>query len=334
LSRQRPKLVIVASYTFPLMLIVFNPAAGTARRRRLARAMDALREAGLRPEIRETRAPGDAERIACEAVGHFAAVIAAGGDGTIAEVAAGLAQGLLDGRGRGTALGILPFGTANVLAQEIALPLSSRGAALVLAGGRHRLLHTGVARGEDGRSRLFVQMVGAGFDAAVVHGLPPGLKRRLGRASYVLQSLREMARNPFPPIEGEADGIPFRAASAIVSKGRLYAGRFLLAPDASPFAPGFTLALFAHGGVGGALAAGAALPLDLLPRLPGLTLRRVSRVSLRGPGVALQADGDAAGFLPVSVEDGPAIPLLVPDALALAAAACSAARIREQGHAA
>jgi len=306
------------------MLVVFNPAAGGARRRRLARALAALRGAGLRPELAETRGPGDAERIARAAAPDVAVVVAAGGDGTIAEVAAGVA-------GHGAALGILPFGTANVLAHEIGLPMGAETAAAVLAGGRRAMLYPGLATGACGARRQFVQMVGAGFDAAVVHGLPPALKRRLGRGAYVVQTLRELARHRFAPVAGEADGEPFSAASAIVTKGRFYAGRYLLAPGATPFHPGFTLVLFRDGGALPALAAGAALPLGLVARLPGVTLRRVRRVTLGGPHVAVQADGDAAGFLPLDIRDAPPIPLLVPPTLALPPAPWSDARpVREE----
>jgi diacylglycerol kinase family enzyme len=286
------------------MRIVFNPTAGGARRRALERSLAILRAAGLDAEVMETAAPGDAERLAraCAVPGQV--VVAAGGDGTIAEVAAGIA-------GSGAALGILPFGTANVLAQEVGLPLDPAAAAVALASGHVAPLHAGLARDAAGRRRLFVQMVGAGFDAAVVHALPLALKRRLGRGAYVLQSLREVARHRFEPITVTADGgAPFAAASVIVTKGRFYAGRYLVAPGASPFGPGFTLVSFAHGGAWQALLAGAALPLGLVPRLPGVELRRVSRVTLSGAGVPVQADGDAAGTLPLVVEDAP-VPILL-----------------------
>ncbi len=318
---------MIARYHSRSMLIVFNPAAGSARRRRLMRALTALRAAGLRPELAETAAPGDAERIARAAAPDFPIVVAAGGDGTIAEVAAGVA-------GHGAALGILPFGTANVLAHEVGLPMGAEAAAAVLAGGRRAMLHPGLATGPGGARRQFVQMAGAGFDAAVVHGLPLALKRRLGRAAYVVQTLRELARHRFPPLTGEADGEPFAAASAIVTKGRFYAGRYLLAPGATVFHPGFTLVLFRDGGKLPALSAGAALPLGLLARLPGVALRRARHVTLEaapgGPPVAVQADGDAAGILPLDIADAPPIPLLVPPTLALPPAPWSDARSREE----
>src|ERR687894_2729610 len=76
------------------MLIVFNPAAGGRRRRRLARALDALGLQGLRPDVAETARPGHATELAREAAGRgVGMVVAAGGDGTVAEVAGGLAGG-------------------------------------------------------------------------------------------------------------------------------------------------------------------------------------------------------------------------------------------------
>ena len=290
------------------MLIVFNPAAGARRRGRLARAIAALTQSGVVARVAETLRPGHATAIAREAAaGGVPLVVAAGGDGTIAEVAAGLA-------GTSARLGILPLGTANVLAWELGLPPGPEAAARVLAGGRLAWLRPGVATYADGSERLFVQMLGAGYDAAVVHHLDLGLKRRIGKGAYVAQGLRELARYDFAEFTAELDGEPHQVTSAIVSKGRLYAGRHLLAPEALPGEAGFHVALFAGAGRGRAALYGAALPLDLLPRMPGVTLLRASRVRLLGPAVPVQADGDPAGTLPVEIRDstGPISVMLPP----------------------
>jgi diacylglycerol kinase family enzyme len=270
------------------VLIIFNPTAGAGRQRRLARAIAALGACGVKPDLAETRAPRHAEALARDAAARgVPLVVAAGGDGTIAEVAAGLA-------GSAAALGVLPFGTANVLALELGLPLSPERAAAVLAAGRQATLRPGLARFADGRARLFVQMLGAGFDAAVVANLDLALKRRAGRAAYVWQTLRELPRYGFAPITAELDGRAIRAASVIVTKGRLYAGRYRIAPDARPADPGFQVVLFRHPGALHAALAGAALPLGLIPRLPGI-------------------DGDPAGRLPVEIADAPfPLRILVP----------------------
>lgn len=302
-SSQRRRIVIVALPEATLMptrmLIVFNPAAGARRRRRLLAALDLMRGVGLRPEVADTARRGHAVELARDAARcGVPIVVAAGGDGTIAEVADGLA-------GSDTALGVLPLGTANVLALELGIPRAPAQAAAVLAMGRTALLHPGLARHPDGRELLFVQMLGAGFDAAVVHNLSTPLKRAIGKGAYVWQTLREMPRYGFTPIRAVIDGRAEDAASVIVTKGRLYAGRFMLAPGADPRLEGFHVALFRDAGVAAAMRYGAALPLGLLPRLRGVDIMTGQEVRLDGAGCPAQADGDAAGCLPVTIAAAP-----------------------------
>ncbi|MDE2517758.1 MAG: NAD(+)/NADH kinase [Rhodospirillales bacterium] len=281
------------------MVIVFNPAAGRRRAHLLWRVLDVLMANGLRVEIAETTQAGDAERLAREAAAAGAdLVVAAGGDGTIAEVANGLS-------GSSARLGIIPLGTANVLAHELELPFAPRAVAAALAFGRTRLLWPGHARSDRG-TRLFVQMLGVGFDAQVVHRLSLPMKRRLGRGAYVLQSLREAARYRPGPIRVAVDGQETEAGSVIISKGCLYGGRYRVARDAHPDQPGFSVVLFDRADPGAVLMYGAFLPLHLLGSAPGVRQMRARQVEVRGEAIAAQADGDAAGWTPLTVTDAPA----------------------------
>ncbi len=284
------------------MIVIYNPAAGQRRVHRLWQVLDILSGNGVRVTLRETAYAGHATLLASQAAAAGASmVVAAGGDGTIAEVAAGL-------EGTRIPLGVIPLGTANVLAQELGLPFAPRDIAACLAFGRTRALWPGIATGPLG-TRLFVQMVGVGLDAQVVHRVPRGLKRCLGRSAYVAQTLREMVRYSYRPIRLSVDGEPMQAGSVVVSKGRLYAGHYKLAPDARPSEPGFSVALFGGAGPGSVLMYGAALVLNLLPRAPGMRLLRARRVEIFGGGPA-QADGDPAGDAPLLVRDA-ASPLAV-----------------------
>jgi diacylglycerol kinase family enzyme len=284
------------------VIVIYNPAAGQRRVHRLWQVLDILSGNGVRVTLRETAYAGHATLLASQAAAAGASmVVAAGGDGTIAEVAAGL-------EGTRIPLGVIPLGTANVLAQELGLPFAPRDIAACLAFGRTRALWPGIATGPLG-TRLFVQMVGVGLDAQVVHRVPRGLKRCLGRSAYVAQTLREMVRYSYRPIRLSVDGEPMQAGSVVVSKGRLYAGHYKLAPDARPSEPGFSVALFGGAGPGSVLLYGAALVLNLLPRAPGMRLLRARRVEIFGGGPA-QADGDPAGDAPLLVRDA-ASPLAV-----------------------
>jgi len=114
------------------MLLIFNPAAGARRRRRFERVVGALAEAGMRFSVADTTAAGDAERLAREAAASGTGiVVAAGGDGTIAEVANGIA-------GTATALAVIPTGTANVFAHDLGLPFAPAAIAAALGRGRTR----------------------------------------------------------------------------------------------------------------------------------------------------------------------------------------------------
>jgi len=281
------------------VLIIYNPNAGRRRAHLLWRVLDTLVAQGIRLEVAETCHRGHAEALArAAAAAGESTVVAAGGDGTIAEIANGLA-------GYPTKLGIIPLGTANVLARELGFSFQPRSVAEALAFGRTRRLWPGCSSGTQG-DRLFVQMLGVGFDAHVVQHLSPGLKAMFGRGAYVMQTLAELIRYPFAPVSVRIDGQQMKAASVIVSKGRLYGGPFLLAPEAQSCKPGFSVIMFERSGPLAALHYGAALPLGLLPGALGVRHIQARDVEFDGNAwLPAQADGDFAGFTPLRVTDTP-----------------------------
>ena len=278
------------------MLVIHNPAAGSRRIQMLQKVLDLLSQSGVKVDTVQTVSAGHATVLAREAVARgVRLIVAAGGDGTIAEVAAGFDDS-------GVKLGVIPLGSANVLAHEYALAFSPTNVARALAFGRTRLLWPGVAS-TGSRERMFIQMVGVGLDAQVVHRLPLPLKRLIGRNAYVLQTLREMVRYDYAPISASIDGRIEQAGSLIVTKGSLYAGNYLLAPEARPGSQGFTVALFDRTGPAAVLMYGAALTLNLLPRAPGMRLLSARHVEVLGHDMPAQADGDPAGVSPLTVTD-------------------------------
>jgi|688.fasta_scaffold83666_5 YegS/Rv2252/BmrU family lipid kinase len=282
----------------PNLCIIFNPAAGARKRARLYAALDVLFGLGVKFELLETSAPGDAERLARLAAHKDRIVVAAGGDGTIAEVAAGL-------EGSSALLGLLPLGTANVFALELAVPLNPKEAARALLLGRSTCVYPGLLKRGNAPDRLFIQMVGVGLDAVVVHRLPPGLKRAFGKAAYVMQTLRDLTWHPFNSFKVNVDGLQFEPSGLVVTKGRFYAGRFEIAPSADPREADFhVLSLYQHH-MFDALKHAAAMGLGRLPRLSSITLQRGHEIEVFGAELPVQADGDAAGSLPIRIRPAP-----------------------------
>ena len=278
------------------MIIIYNPTAGRRRIAALWRVVDVLIANGLQPRIAETQSVGHATLLAREAAeASERIVVAAGGDGTIAEVAAGLL-------GSSSSLGIIPLGTANVLSHELGLSHHAKALAAALAFGRTRTLWPGVAEGPDG-DRVFVQMLGVGLDAQVVHRVSHRLKRAIGRQAYTLQTLREIGRYDYRPVRVCLDGVPTEAASVVVSKGRFYGGAYTLAPAARSSEPGFSVALFRNNGARAAIGYGAALVFDRLGHAHSLELVRAQRIEIFGKTQPAQADGDPAGMTPIAIRD-------------------------------
>jgi len=277
------------------LLVIHNPIAGLRRLPRLHRALARWRDRGFAIDVTATRHAGDAATIARAAAPGLRAVVAAGGDGTINEVVHGL---MTRADGDPPPLGVLPMGTANVFASELGLPFRGRAAAAVVAGGRIREIVPGMV-GE----RPFLMMVGTGFDARVVRRVGHGLKRRLGKGAFYLATAREIACGAMPALQAEVDGRDAGAAGCVVvTRGRFYAGRFVLAPEADLASPVLHACLFRERTRAAALVYLLALGVGRLAARPGFAIAPGRRVTIDGPaGQPVQVDGEEIGTLPVTV---------------------------------
>ncbi len=291
---------------FRNLLVIRNPTAGR-RGGLFARTLDCLQALGCQTEVRETATRGDAEAWARESVGMgYDAVVAAGGDGTVAEVINGLVA-----VAGAPPLAILPLGTANVLAIEIGLPADPRALAEVVAAGRARTVCLGRLRDQAGRRTHFSLMAGVGFDAHVVAGVNPGLKRALGKGAYVAESLRQLGAFRCPRYRVTVDGAVYEAASLIIANGRHYAGRYVCAPEAAIDDPVLHVCLFERGGPLAVLRYMVALQTGRLARRLDYRILLARHVTIAEPaGEPLQADGDIVATLPVEID-------VVPDVLRL-----------------
>ena len=275
--------------------IILNPTAGRRKRGLLDDVVARLRAAGADVTVELTQAAGHATELARAAAraGHADVIVAAGGDGTINEVARGLL-------GQGVPLGIVPLGTANVLAIEIGLPLKAENIASMLLGGPAELIGTGLVQGE-----IFLLMAGIGFDGEIVHGIDPKLKRLWGKGAFIWSGFKTWMSGPGRDISLVVDGRERHAAWAIVTNARHYAGPFVLSRKAKITEPGLTLFLFRKKSRLAFAVYLAALGLGLVERLRMVDVLPARVIEFRGPaGLAVEVDGDERGYLPQRIEQG------------------------------
>ncbi|MGF1593156.1 MAG: diacylglycerol/lipid kinase family protein [Kiloniellaceae bacterium] len=296
------------------LLVIHNPTAGGNRRRRFEAVLANLAGLGCQIDLQATTGPGDAEGIARAAdTAAYDLVVAAGGDGTINEVINGLVGGPATATAR-LPLAVLPLGTANVLANELGLGLVPAQIARTIERGTVQLVSLGRVSTGQGDSRLFSLMAGAGFDARVVAGIAPPVKRLIGKGAYVLEGFRQMCRRQPPPLHVTVDGRLYEAASVVVSNARYYGGRYLLAPEARLAEPLLHVCLFRDGGAFHILRYAIALQVGRLQRERGFMIVTGRDIRIEGdPGAPLQADGDIVARLPVGID-------LLPQALGMVTA--------------
>ena len=123
--------------------VILNPYANRWRAgSRLAEVQAAFAAAGLTPDIVQTKKPVEAISLAETAVSEgYDAVVAAGGDGTLSEVANGLLRAA--GDGPTVPFGILPIGTANDFSDMVGLPRDLTQAVQIIARGQTRQIDAG-----------------------------------------------------------------------------------------------------------------------------------------------------------------------------------------------
>jgi len=151
-------------------------------------------------------------------------VFVCGGDGTVRSCIEGLA-------GTDVALAVLPAGTGNLLATNLAVPTdTAAGVRLAIHGGRRRI-DVGDADGQ-----AFAVMAGMGFDAALLQDASTKLKAAIGAPAYVLSALRHLRDRRMRVQITLDDDPPFRRRARTVvigNVGRLQGGVRLLA-EAEP----------------------------------------------------------------------------------------------------
>lgn len=275
------------------ILVILNPAA---RGEKAARFLEKMRGVCRGASIELTSRPGDALRIASQAVAAgFETVVAAGGDGTINEVVNGVA-------GSSVRMGILPLGSVNVLAKEIGIPEGDLAAAWrVVERGQALALDLPEANG-----RHFIQLAGVGLDAEVVRRTSLDLKKTLGPLSYIL-TLAQLAASKPPRVIVEAPGwSPRECCFALIGNGRLYGGPFPLFKRASLSDGLLDVVVFKNQSHWDVIRYFQAIAFGTHPELHDVEYFQTPTLRVWSPAdVPVELDGEVAGALPCEFRIAP-----------------------------
>jgi diacylglycerol kinase (ATP) len=252
--------------------------------------------------FKATTAPGDARRLAAEAVAEgFEVIAAAGGDGTINEVLNGIGDAP-DGFDRAR-LGVLPLGTVNVFARELKIPLKLERAWEVLRRGRE--LKIDLPRVEFSlngirKTQFFAQLAGAGFDARAIELVDLSVKKKIGPLAYIVAGLKAL-REKKVKITAHARGQNFTGELILIGNGKFYGGSFGVFPAADLRNGRLEVCIFPR--VNWPTLFRCAPGFLTRQKLPENAVRRFSAASfeLSGePAAAFELDGERVGNLPAT----------------------------------
>lgn len=297
------------------VLISVNPKAGRRSvNSRVERLAGCLRDAGFQVEAKTDLAEVTTQANDLHRQGRLRVLVGAGGDGTAAE--------LTNRTEPGVPISLLAAGTANLLAKHFRLSGKPEKLCQTIATGRLREVDAGRANG-----RLFLVMIGCGFDADVVrqvHEHRETCSRRgghIGYTSYFKPVWASVRSYRYPEIQvycGESGGEmsePLAVHWAFASNLPRYGWGIPLAPKAQSEDGQLDLCTYGGNSLWRGMGFAAAAQFGgWHVWLRNCRMLQTAKVRFASEGtVAYQLDGDPGGVLPVDVEVLPKrLTLLVP----------------------
>jgi diacylglycerol kinase family enzyme len=180
----------------PRFLLLVNPVFRSLGLSTIARMQQVFDQAQIATVTRHTGPNREAIQIVRQAVEDaFDAVIVCGGDGTVFEALQGLA-------GSAMPIGIVPFGTGNIIAQNLGIPRNPVAAARWLASAIPLSVPLGRITLNDAaepQSWLFAMSAGIGGHAAMMSAARRYGKHTAGRIAYFGAGFEILASHPFQP---------------------------------------------------------------------------------------------------------------------------------------
>ena len=310
----------------PRIVVIVNPKAqnGALGARWADIGASIRRELGSFDDVR-TASPGDATRLAREAIdGGADVVVAIGGDGTINEVT----NGFFDGDepiGNGASLAVIPFGTGGDFRKTLHIPKDVARAARIIAEGKTRVIDVGhvelVDHSGAPASRVFANIASFGMSGLVVKYANESSKRFGGRITFMLATARASFKYDNQRVRMVFDGDPESAvettiSTVAVSNGRFFGGGMKIAPEAELDDGKFDVVALGDLGLTDFILNSRRIYAGTHLSLEKVSCRRARTVTAEALGseiIQMDVDGEQPGRLPATFRVLPrALSLVVP----------------------
>lgn len=273
------------------VLLIANPTSGRQTwKKKMREVRETLESHGWELDVKEPKDLVELREIAERGVEYQAAIVA-GGDGTLSEC---LQVVPLDG----PPWGVLPFGTANVLARDLGFSQEPVEAARQMVDAVEGTIDVASVHWPDETSRRSILSVSAGAAAEATVRVHLGLKKVIGRAAYAVPIIQAIDEQE--PMTVKADGEELQGTLIFGLLTKHFAGDFI--PNADAVMGDGTIDLYVMSGRHKAFLEllnagrkGAVSDLDFVE------FRKVKSFELPNEG-ALDVDGDSCRSSPVKVD--------------------------------
>lgn len=276
------------------VILIVNPVSGNGRSLELApKVYDRMVASGHSVEKHISESIEHTRSLAASAQsGDIVAVL--GGDGTVSVAQQGLISDEIP-------ILVLPVGTANVIARELLMPLNAVNASEVLNNGTVEKWDLGYW---DNNAIIF--SLSAGFDAETVRRLSAARSGTISsRLAYIRPAVETFMQFEAKPIRIEVDGIPLEGEFSyfLAINTKRYAGGFIIDPAADPTDGRFNLIALRSFDFLSYIRYGLAAALGRITKAGDayVTTFKTLKAESSDP-VPVQVDGEARGYLPVSIE--------------------------------
>ena len=288
----------------PTILVIRNPNAGQRHDRKFNSVLEILTESHSDFDVLNTQFVGHGKIFTLEQLNEkqskkYNFIVAAGGDGTINEVISGLCESSATNQ---ITLGIIPLGTANVLAKEIGIGECPHDIVHCILSGKVKKCYVAKISGSDNSHKYFLLMASVGIDAFVVKNVKLTFKKIIGGLAYLIGFLWEIINFKNVIFDVEINGIKYITSGVIISNGRYYGGKSICAPDANIEDKKLFVVMNKGSGRGGAFRFFSNLIRDNLQNIETVEIIPATKVKLSSNVPApLQMDGEYYGSLPVTI---------------------------------